>query len=217
MRINPLGAIIDTPSPASQISDFSGPSSTTIESSSFTSGYEEWIIDPVTRGLTKVQADVKNLSPRKDATQPENLTKLNSHRHKRNIPVDGNVLSFKSKGGCQSLTGSKSKQLTGSIDDPEILDKLKKEYEKGDAGIISCLSFLKEKLVEQKKANRQLYLRIKVENELFRSLGDKVKKHKVKMYEILEANREAEGFSRVKTEDDQKLIIEHRRNSSVKP
>jgi len=218
MRVNRLTAAIHSERPDSYLIDFNGLSILTpIESRSDTSGCEECMIDPITREVTKVQADVKNLPPRQDATQPENLTKLNSHRHERNIPVDENVLSFESKGGCQSKTGSEIKQLTGSIDDPDILGKLKKEYDKGDAGIMSCLSFLTEKIVEQKKANRQLYLRIQDEHELFRSLRDKVKKQKVKMYEILEANREAEGLSRGKTEDEQKMIIEHQRNSSAKP
>jgi len=113
------------------------------------------------------------------------------------------LLSFESDDVWLSKTGSFCEHLSASIEDPDILVTLKKEYDKGDTGVLSCLSFLKETLIEQKKVNRHLHLRIKEEDELFRSLGDKVKKNKARLYELLETHRKSLYTSKPTTVEEQ--------------
>jgi len=151
------------------------------------------------------------------------LTKVNSHSvQEKNIPVGGSLLLFKSVDDCKSNTASLNRQFTGSIGDPDILPKLKKEFEKGDDGIVSCLSFLKETVAKQTRVNKQLGLRIKDEDLLFRSLGEKIKRHKETLNEILAVHSNSQQKSNAKAEAEEKKSarrltrekIEHQKSSN---
>merc|ERR1712243_262687 len=63
-------------------------------------------------------------------------------------------------------------------------------------GLISCLSFLRETVAEQKKVHQQLGLRIREEDLLFRSLGDKIRN------EVYKKSQQTSVL--LKTEDEQK-------------
>jgi len=111
---------------------------------------------------------------------------------------------FKPEYDCKSEIPSLNKKFSGSIGDPDILHKVKKEFEKGDDGLMSCLSFLKEAVAEQKQVNTQLGLRIKEEDEWFRSLGEKINKQKAQLNEVLEVHRRSQLTSNAKAEAEQK-------------
>jgi len=166
---------------------------------------------------------VKNLTPRQDVTHQEKLTKLNSHSvHEKNIPVGGNLLSLKSVDDCKSNTASLNRKFTGSICDPDILPKIKKQFEESDAGLMSCLYFLKETVGEQKRVNKKLRLRIKDEDLLFRSLKKKIKKNNEKLNKILKVHPKSQQKSNAKAEADEKKSarllsqekIEHQKSSN---
>jgi len=171
--------------------------------------------------VAKAETGSNNLAPRKDVTHQEKLTKLNSHSvQEKNISVHENLLSLKSEDECKSNNPYPNMQFTGSIGDLDILDKLKKEFEKGDIGVI--LSFLSKTVQEQKRVNKQLGVRIRDEDLLFRSLGEKITKHKAKLNEILEVlpksnqklNAEAEAEQKKSARRLSREKIKHQKSSN---
>jgi len=185
-----------------------GVGSTTFASTRNTSSIEDWLQDAGARSqerLIKAKAERKSFAP-KELTQSEKLTKLNSHSgQEKKIQDCGNLVAISTEEGGKS-TKSLPK-FVGSVGDPDILSKLKKEFDKGDEGLMSCLSFLKETIAEQKQVHQQLGSRIKEEDLLFRSLGDKVRKAKVKLYRAHEVHKKLQQTSalqKYKTEDEQK-------------
>jgi len=147
------------------------------------------------------QEDLINLSPPQDVAHQEKVTMLNSHSlQEKYIPVCGNSLPFKPKDDCKSNIARSNKKFTGSIDDPDILDQIKKEFEKGDTGLMSCLSFFKEALAELKRVNKRLGVRIMEEDLLFKSLGEEINKQKAKLNEVLEVHRRSQLTSNAKAE-----------------
>jgi len=198
---------------------YPGKGSTTVESSpnTFADDSPQDTVTSSQQEIAKTEADVKNLTPRQDVTHQEKLT--NSHSvQEKNTPVGGNLFSFKSVDDCKSNTT----QFTGSMGDPDILPKLKKEFEKGDAGLMSCLYFLKETVGEQKRINKKLLLRITDEDLLFRSLKRKINKNKEKLNKILKVQPKSQQKSNAKAEAEEKKSaklssrekIEHQKSSN---
>jgi len=210
--INPLNGIVYNPNPETEsISDISclGVASTTFESSTNTSSIEDWLRDGATtsqQGLSKAEGERKSFAPQ-GLTQAEKLTKLNSHSgQENNIQFCKNLVAISTEEGGKSAE-SLTKQFQGSIGDPDILSKLKKEFDKGDEGLLSCLSFLKETVAEQKQVYELLGSRIVEEDLLFRSLGDKIRKYKAKFYEAQDVHKKSLQTSVLQkdtTEDEQK-------------
>jgi len=192
-EIDPLSGIAFNSSTESNCTSdvrFPGRGSTTIEScpNTIPGNSPQDTVTSSQPEIAKTEADVKNLTPRQDVTHQEKLTKLNSHSvQEKKIPVGGNLLSLKSVDDCKSNTTCLNRKFTGSICDPDILPKIKKEFEDGDAGLMSCLYFLKETVEEQKRVNKKLRLRIKEEDLLFRSLKKKIK-NKEKLNKILKVH-----------------------------
>jgi len=204
--------LLNNPKPDSEsISDFSYPgvASTTFDSSSNTSSIGDWFQDAAAssrQGLIKAKAEGKSLTPQ-GLTQSEYLSKLHSRSgEEKEIHICENLVSISSEEGGKS-TKSLPKHFVGSFSDPDILSTLKKEFDKGDEGLMSCLSFLKEMIAKQNQVHQQLGSRIKEEDLLFRSLGDKVRKAKAKLYEaheVLKKSQQTSVVQKYKTEDEQK-------------
>jgi len=192
------------------ISDFNytgGVASTSFDST--TSSIDDWFQDAAAssqQGRIKAKAEGKSLAPQ-GVTQSEKNTKLNSYSgQEKKMQVCDNLVSISTEKGGK-YTESLPKHFVGSFSDPHILSKLKKEFDKGDEGLMSCLSFLKKTIDEQKQVHQQLRSRIKEEDLLFRSLGDKVRKAKAKLYEAHEVHNKSQQTSVAKkytTEDEQK-------------
>jgi len=215
--INPLNGIVCDPSADSDSisADFSclGVASTTFESSTnthtYTSSVEDWFQDGTTSSLqvlNKAETEKNRFAPQ-ELTQSEKLSKLNSPpEQEKKVQVCENFGVISREEGSES-TESVTKPVLGSVGDPDILSKLKKEFDKGDEGLMSCLSFLKETVEEQKKVHLKLGSRIKEEDLLFRSLGYKIRKHMAQLYKALQVHKKFQQTSvlqKYKTEDEQK-------------
>jgi len=217
--INPLNGIVCDPSADSDSisADFSclGVASTTFESSTYTntntSSTDDGCQDNAASSLQvlkKVEAEKKRFAPQ-EITQSEKLSKINSHNEQEKKIQDNENLVIIGTEEDGTSTESLAKDILGSVADPDILSKLKTEFDKGDEGLMSCLSFLKETVEGQKQVHLELGLRIKEENLLFRSLGDKIRKHKAKLYEAMRVQNSI--LQKYKTEDEQKQSTSSKR------
>jgi len=96
--------------------------------------------------------------------------------------------------------------FTGSITDPRIIIHLRKELQNGPEGFLFCFSFIQKVLIEQRRVNRHLGLKLNDDKVLLIELGEKIKKCKAKVMEASKIGERA-GETLVHTQADEKHEI----------
>jgi len=102
--------------------------------------------------------------------------------------------------------------FTGSITDPQILIHLREELQKGQEGFVFCLSFLQKVLLEQRRVNRALGLRLNDDKLLLIELREKIKICKAKVMEASKVDEStSETFFQTQTDEKREMRLKEKR------